>query len=202
MDLPVPISYRHIRKSKPKVNIYVPVVHLRDTMAQKKINDTIVEFLNRVLIELGFYEKGLVELISYFEIKTNERNILSLTLITYSFTGGAHGMTIAKSLTFNTETGQLYSLASLFKPGSGYVKVLSEKVGEKLKDWKTPLLDGFKGIRPNQDYYLADHSIVLYFQLYEISPYVAGFPYVPIPIWDLQQLINPEGPLDRLLPFA
>ena len=111
-------------------------------------------------------------------------------------------MTIIKSLAYDTTTGKSYSMANLFKPDSNYVQKLSYIVGEKIKKWETPLLDEFKGIRPNQDYYLADHSIVLYFQLYEISPYVAGFPYFPIPIWDLQDIIKPDGPLDRLLPFT
>lgn len=202
MNFPVYITYRFIRKAKPDVKIYVPVVHLRNAQVQKRINDQIVAVLNRVLIELGFFEESLEEMLSYFEVKTNERNVLSLSLITYSFTGGAHGMTIVKSLTFDTRTSESYSLASLFKPDSNYVQRLSDIVGEQIKEWETPLLDEFKGIRPNQDFYLADHTIVLYFQLYEITPYAAGFPYFPIPILDLQDIIKPEGPLDRLLSFT
>ncbi|MFC4410903.1 DUF3298 and DUF4163 domain-containing protein [Chungangia koreensis] len=202
MNVPVPISYRFIQKAKPDIKIYIPVVNLRNARVQNKINNEIVAVLNKILIELGYFESSLVELLSYFEIKTNERNILSLSLITYSFTGGAHGMTIVKSLTFDTRTGESYTLASLFKADSNYIQKLSDLVGEKIKKWETPLLDEFKGIRPNQDFYLADHSIVLYFQLYEISPYVAGFPYFPIALWGLQDIIKPEGPLDRLLPFT
>lgn len=201
MNLPVSISYRLIKRTKPNVNIYIPVVHLPNVGIERKINNEIIAVLNRVLIELGYFDTNLVEMLSYFEIKTNERKIISLSLITYSFTGGAHGLTIVKSLTFDISTGESFSLGSLFKPDSQSIQKLSAIVSEKIKQWETPLLDEFKGIRRNQDFYLADHSIVLYFQLYEIAPYVAGFPYFPIPLWDLQDIILPDGPLERLLPF-
>jgi len=140
-------------------------------------------------------------MIGEFEIKTNERGIFSLSLTVYSFTGGAHGMTIVKSLTFDVASGQQYELSDLFKPNSEYVSKLSSIIAGKIKDWETLLLEPFTTIRTDQDFYLADHALVIYFQLYEISPYVAGFPYFPIPILDIQDIIQPNGPLEKLLPF-
>lgn len=202
LNFPIKVRTKKVRTSSPKVNVYFPViVQLSNEDAQIKINQAIARVFNKLLVERGFFDTNLVEMQAYYEIKTNERNILSLSLIVYAFTGGAHGMTTIKSLTFDVTTGRQYTLKELFKPNSDYVKRLSDIIAVKLKEWNTPLLDGFKTIMPNQDFYIADHSLVIYFQLYEISPYVAGFPYVPIPIWDIQDIIKPDGPLDKLLSF-
>ena len=202
MDLPVAVGYRILQKETPKITVYYPfVVGLANQQAEIKINATIVDTLNKILIELGFHEANLQEMIGEFEIKTNERGIFSLSLTVYSFTGGAHGMTIVKSLTFDVASGQQYELSDLFKPNSEYVSKLSSIIAGKIKDWETLLLEPFTTIRTDQDFYLADHALVIYFQLYEISPYVAGFPYFPIPILDIQDIIQPNGPLEKLLPF-
>jgi len=184
------------------VKIYFPIVtSLPLPPIQKKINRHILKQLNTILIDQGFYNKNLVEMVGNYEIKTNERGFLSLSLTVYSFTGGAHGLTITKSLTFDITTGKQYTLEDLFKPTSDYVRVLSEIIEKKFIEWEVPLLDEFEGIRPDQDFYVADHSLVIYFQLYELTPYVYGFPYVPIAIKDIEEIILPNGILDKLLSF-
>ncbi|MBU0904866.1 MAG: DUF3298 and DUF4163 domain-containing protein [Firmicutes bacterium] len=202
MDFPVMIGHKHIFKRSPKISIYYPYVFgLPNLHAEYLINQKIVATLNAMVIELGFHDENLIEMVGEFEIKTNERQILSLTLTVYSFTGGAHGMTLVKALSFNVTTGKHYELKDLFLPGSDYVKQLSAIIKPKIAEWEIPILEEFTQIREDQDFYLADHSLVIYFQLYEISPFVAGFPYFPIPILDIQDIIQPKGPLEILLPF-
>lgn len=204
MDLPVSIVTKRLPHASPKVTVYYPVVvHLPNANVQSRINHAIVTTLNKLLVEQNFYDANLVELLANYEIKTNERGILSLNLIVYSFTGGAHGMTVINSLTFDTKTGKQYTLKELFKPGSDYEKRISAIITQRIKDWDIQLLDPpFKGIRSDQDFYIADTSLVIYFQLYEITPYVWGFPYFPIPILDLADIIQPDGPLDRMMAFT
>ena len=204
MDLPVSIVTKRLPHASQNVTIYYPVVvHLPNVNAQSRINHAIISTLNKLLVEQNFYNTSLVELLANYEIKTNERGILSLNLIVYSFTGGAHGMTVINSLTFDTKTGKQYTLKDLFKPGSDYEKRISAIITQRIKDWNIQLLDPpFKGIRSDQDFYIADTSLVIYFQLYEITPYVWGFPYFPIPILDLADIIRPNGPLDRMMAFT
>ena len=203
MQFPIPIRTKKIPNPSPNINIYFPAVHnLENPNAQSRINHTIVTLLNKILIEQSYYDPNLVEMQAYYEIKNNQRGILSLNLIVYSFTGGAHGMTIVKSLTFDTATGKQYSLNELFKEGSNYVKVLSTSIQKDIIKWKVELLDGFDEIRKDQDYYIADTSIVIYFQLYEITPYYWGFPYFPIPLLDLSDIIKPNSPLDKMMAFT
>jgi len=131
-----------------------------------------------------------------FEIKNNQRGILSILLIAMAEFGGAHPMTMAKSLTMDTATGELYSLNQLFSPG--YKEIINAEIRKQIKERNIPLLDGFKGISDDQEYYVSDHTIVIYYQLYELAPYAAGFPYFPIPLYLLSGVIPDNSPLDRL----
>ena len=202
MDLPVSIITKYVHKLSPQINVAYPVVtNLADQRLEKKINDVIIHTLNTMLIEQGFYNENLVEMIGHYEIKTNERGILSLSLLVYSFTGGAHGLTIVNSLTFDVITGKKFTLKDLFQQDSDYVRVLSDIISKKMTEWDVPLLEEFYAIRADQDFYLADHSIVIYFQVYELTPYVYGFPYFPIALKDIESIIRRDRPLDKLIAF-
>ena len=50
--------------------------------------------------------------------------------------------------------------------------------------------DGFKGISENQGFYISSGNIVIYFQVYEIAPYVTGIPefYIPVEKFDQKSL--------------
>lgn len=202
MKNPAVIETYHISNTKPKVDVYYPVItQLDDPKIQQKLNQVLFKEMNKMLEDNNYYDPSLVEMVATYEIKNNQRDLFSINLIVYSFTGGAHGMTYVKSLTFDTKTGRQYNLQDLFKPGSPYVQRISEYIRRHIQQWKTPVLEPFTKIKPDQDFYIADTSLVVYFQLYEISPYVAGFPYFPIPLLDLQDIIKPNSPADRMLPF-
>jgi hypothetical protein len=108
-------------------------------------------------------------------------------------------MTVIKSLTFDTTTGKTYKLAELFKPGSDYIEVLSDIIRLQIKERDIVLLEDFKGIAPDQDYYIADKSLVVYFQLYELTAYAYGIPFFPISVYELQDIIREDGPLGRMI---
>ncbi|MEJ8544291.1 DUF3298 and DUF4163 domain-containing protein [Brevibacillus borstelensis] len=139
---------------------------------------------------------GQTEMLGNYEIKSNERGIFSVTLSNYAYTAPmAHGMTFVKSLTADVQTGKIYPLRDLFKPGSAYVRVLSENIRQQIRRRQIPTLGPFGSIKPDQDYYLADKALVVYFQLYEIVPYYVGFPMFPIPVSDLESVASEQGPL-------
>ena len=166
-----------------------------------QINNAIFNLVNNITIQQGYFqEPALINVLGDFEIKTNERGILSLSIINYAYRfQAAHGMTIIKSLTFDIETGQSYQLNELFKPESDYLNILSEMVKKQVEERDLPIIDGFKPVRPDQDYYIADKALVIYYQLYEMTPYAYGFPYFPISVYDIQDIILEDGPLGRML---
>ncbi|PPA72294.1 DUF3298 and DUF4163 domain-containing protein [Jeotgalibacillus proteolyticus] len=203
MDLPVTIKTESLINPAANIRVHYPMVTgLNNPVTERMINTAIIEQLNRMLLDLGYHDQNLQEMVGFYEIKTNERRILSLLLIVYSYTGGAHGLTLSKSLSFNVDSGKQYALYELFKPNAPYVEKLSQIISKKINDWNIQLLEPFTQIRKDQDFYLADHSLVIFFQLYEITPYVAGFPYFPIPILNLTDIMSDTGPLPKLLPFT
>lgn len=197
-----PVRIETMTHRAPNVQIFFPqAAGLADREAQTRINRTIAaqtrELIRR---QLSAQIKGMTQMQGYYEIKTNERGVLSLIQVNYAYTPPmAHGMTFAGSLTFAVATGRPYALGDLFKPGSPYVARISEIVREQIRERDFPTLGEFTAIRPDQDYYIADKALVVYFQLYEIAPYAAGFPMFPISVYALQDMVAEGSPLGAML---
>ncbi|GFR37105.1 hypothetical protein PRECH8_04010 [Insulibacter thermoxylanivorax] len=186
---------------QPKLQAKVPIIrNVPSAAAEHAINQTIQNLYTAMIAETGYPQNPAVEVTSTYQIKTNERGVLSLSLIVYYFSGGAHGLTLQRSLTFDVQTGKSYNLSELFKPGAPYVERLSTIVREQIAARELPVFEPFNSIRPDQDYYIADKALVLYFQLYELVPYVYGFPYFPISVYQIQDLIDDNGPLGIMIP--
>jgi hypothetical protein len=198
IDQPVSIQTYQVLRDKLQL-LYPAVVNHQPSTAQLAINTAIVNAVNKQLREQGYPQNPMTDVTAHYELKTNERNVLSLSLWNYAFSGGAHGLTIQNALTFNTETGKSYTLQDLFKPGSDYVGKLSAIIQAELRTRDIPLLVEFKSIKPNQDFYIADKSLVIYFQVYELAAYVYGFLYFPISVYAIQDIIAEDGPLGKML---
>jgi hypothetical protein len=198
-QLPAGIHSQSI--TSPGTVIYYPIVFgLPNQNAEMQINRTIYHLVHLLQQEQKKVQTGTnMEMTGHYEIKTNERGILSLMLSNYAYSSPmAHGFTAARSLTFNVNTGKLYSLHELFKPGSNYAAILSSLAAEQVKQRNITLLHGFPIVGPNQEFYLADKTLVLFYALYAIAPYYFGFPMFPISLYELQSIAADKGPLDML----
>ncbi|WP_077324710.1 DUF3298 and DUF4163 domain-containing protein [Virgibacillus siamensis] len=199
MPVALPVNIEPVRISNgPQIQVIYPKVFgMRDRSMERFINQSIAhetqELINMQIEEMP---TTLVEMDGSFEIKNNQRNVLSLTLSNYAYHyHAAHGMTYIKSLTFDLDQRRQYSLSDLFKPGSNYVERLSELINEQIAERDIDTFENPVTIQPNQDFYIADKTLVIYFQLYEITPYVFGFPMFPISVYAIQDIINEDGPL-------
>ena len=197
---PVLLGTKLIQQQEKK--IYYPFVYgLPNKFVEYQINQEIYNMVNMLMEEQYNVQDTpeFVEMLGTYEIKTNERNILSILFSNYAiFYQAAHGLTLMKSLTIDVETGEVYQLEDLFKNGSNYVDILSTKVKEQINERDIPVFEPFTEIDPNQDFYIADKSLVLYFQLYELTPYAYGFPMFPISVYELENIITENGPLGRM----
>lgn len=191
----------YVLNNGPNQRVYYPqAVGMQNQQLERYINQAIVHQTQQLIQEqVGNMPSSVQEMLGTYELKNNQRQVLSLSLSNYTYHHqAAHGLTIIKSLTFDLEKGKLASLKDLFKPGSGYVGRLSSLIDEQIKQRDIPLLGEFTGIRPDQDFYIADKALIIYFQLYEITPYVYGFPMFPISVYDIQDMIDENGPLGRM----
>ncbi|MET3287489.1 UNVERIFIED_CONTAM: hypothetical protein ABID98_000059 [Brevibacillus sp. OAP136] len=199
-QLPTGIQTKSIT-SPPGTTVYYPqVTGLANRRVQERINEQILRATRELIHAQARYQTSRQpEMIGHYEIKTNERGLLSLTLTNYAISPHmAHGVTMMRSLTFNVNTGKQYALSDLFTPGSNYVQVISANVAAQIQKRNIPLLAPFQGIGPNQDYYLADKSVVIYFPPYTISPGYVGFPMFPISVYDLTDMAPDTSPISIL----
>src|SRR5690606_16015951 len=122
---------------------YPNVMGLPNKQIEYSINQEIYHTVMQMLEEQKKVQTGsYIEMTGGFELKNNQRGILSLTLSNYGYSYPmAHGFTILRGLTFDLNTGKLYQLGDLFKPGSAYEAVLTGMVKEQIKERELPVLD-------------------------------------------------------------
>lgn len=198
----LPVQLRTMMIQENGMEIYYPqVVDLPSRDVEQKINEEIFAHVQQLVHDQ--YQKqdtqSFEQMIGTYEIKTNERNVLSLSLTNYAYAPYfAHGLTLMKSLTFDTKTGKLYALKDLFQPNSDYERVLSDIIQKQIKEREIPLLGEFPGILPDQDFYIADKSLVVYYQAYEITAGYIGLPMFPISVYALENIVIEDGPLGRM----
>jgi hypothetical protein len=201
MAISFPVEIITQKITSPNLEVYYPKVRLSNPAVEQVINNAIYKLAYDLIAMQGYFKEPETGVLGWYEIKNNQRDILSLSLGTYGYLPpSAHGMTYIKSLTFDVRTGKIYSLGDLFEPGSDYVKRISDNIRVQIKERDIPLLDGFESIRPDQDYYIADNSIVVYFQQYEITPYYVGLPAFPVSIYSLEDIVLEGGPLSIMAP--
>ena len=136
------------------------------------------------------------EAIYNYKIAYNKNNILSIPLTMYEFTGGAHGLTSIKSFNYDLVKEKELKLEDLFKANSNYKEVINNHIKEEISKQPENYFqgqDGFSSIKDNQDFYISDEGIVIYFSLYDIAPYSSGIPMFTI-TWDeiIDYLENPN----------
>lgn len=199
-QLPVPLNTLKISSGQDKNVFYPKVIMKQNHPFEKTMNTAIVNQTQQLInLQIGSMPTTVVEMLGLYEIKNNQRQVLSLSFSNYTFhKHAAHGMTYIKSLTFDLEQEKICELKDLFKSDSDYIQRLSAVISQQIKQRDIPLLNEFTAIQPNQDFYVADKALVIYFQLYELTPYVFGFPMFPISLYDLQDIIDEKGPLGRL----
>ncbi|MCM2676739.1 DUF3298 and DUF4163 domain-containing protein [Alkalicoccobacillus plakortidis] len=197
--LPTQIVTRHMLS--PRLDIFYPeLTGLPTPHIQHELNQAINQQVHKMIKDSGYYEPPQdTTLTGGYEIKNNQRNILSLMNRLYYYSGGAHGMTVQETLTMNTANGKIYSLGDLFKGGVNYTQPLNKIIEAQIKARQLDLLNPFTGITADQKWYIADKSLVLFFDLYELQAYVYGFTYFPISVYGIQSIIRDDGPLGEMI---
>ena len=125
-----------------------------------------------------------------YRIKYNHNDMLSLILLDYQYTGGAHGTTIQKSYTFNLKTGMEYGLRDLFVKDMDYAGEFDKLIKKEIKARELFELTPFISIADEQPYYLDNSGVTVYFQQYEYFPYAAGIQAFTADYDTIKEFIN------------
>lgn len=119
------------------------------------------------------------ELNNKYTISYNNDKIISMYIDNYQYTGGAHGITIRKSYTIDLETGKSLEVKDLFNEAYDYNKVICSEINKQINEHPENFFKESQILKEKQcfkEFFLSDKGIVVYYQLYDIAPYVYGIP--------------------------
>lgn len=188
----------HERKFKPNRDylVYYPQIEgFTDKDIQAKVNRKLADMSGvKKIDENAQLESNYV---GDFEVPFYKNILVQIKLSAYDYPfGAAHGMPTKIYAHINLKTGTFYQLKDLFKPGSDYVKVLSDIIGLQIKydeQYSYVFPDAYKGISPDQPFFITENDLNIYFTPYEIAPYAAGFPTFKIPFARIMDIIDMQS---------
>jgi len=120
------------------------------------------------------------ELMKYLHVYSNKESKVTLMVLTYSFTGGAHGMETQEFFTVDLHKGSRIRLKDIFK--NGYEQKLAAMLTDKLHRMTSipanaRLTDnGYftDVIQPTENFYINPNGMGFVYNQYEIAPYSFG----------------------------
>ncbi|MGI6169891.1 MAG: DUF3298 and DUF4163 domain-containing protein [Christensenellales bacterium] len=217
MSCSVKKEFTHEGVTVLKFGAQYPQIRLeRNSAAQTRINahylntaDSFFQYARKVLWEQAIEAQQEAQKQGYpffaFEaqlsdaLTMNEDCTLSTYFDRYQYTGGAHGLTFRSSDNWSLDSGRRISMGSLFPRGVDYRKLVCEQIivlanqtmqqnpGIYFEEYKTLILEYFNPTSFN----LTPEGLMVYYQQYEIAPYVTGIVVFEI---DYEKLcIRPPG---------
>ena len=180
------------------VDMVIPVIEgMQDKQVEEKINRMLQNdaynfreglqadseiFATNAEKEGWKYNKYIAS--SYYIVHFHSKNILSVSVFYYQYTLGAHGHTLQKAYNINLKNGEIITLPNLLKDMENNKKLINQEIKRQIQLHPYIYFNGgeaFKSINDDQPFYIIEDGIVIFFGLYEISPYVYGIRYFKIP---------------------
>ncbi|OXM83579.1 stalk domain-containing protein [Paenibacillus rigui] len=192
----------------------IPVLSgMKDTRYQAEVNDIIERHAMEELAALeqqaqqdadeakqsGGYEFRPYGFDVRYEVKAagrpEEANRVSLKVMTYTYTGGANGMSRVDAYNFTNEAeAKPLTLRDLF--GDSYKQTIDGIIGQAIQAKPEDYFkDAFQGISDAQTFYVENGEAVIVFGKYEIAPGAAGNPEFRIPLAGGSSAAAPAGGL-------
>lgn len=133
------------------------------------------------------------------KVTLNKNGIISFITENYTYLGGAHGMTVWIPYTINAreENPHRLELRELFKTDEDYIDTINRLIDELVEAdpekysglWAEPHINA----EDNQEqFYLTDEDLVIFFPPYDLSYYAKGFIEFPIHRTELKGLLKEE----------
>jgi len=141
------------------------------------------------------------------QVLLNQPGIVTISISTYAFTGGAHGMSVTQYLVFDTVTGRQFALNDFF--AQGFEAQLDKLIERRFRQIRglseTDPLNGEKGglfenqIRHNDNFAVTGSGVRFLYNQYEIAPYAAGQIEIELPFNQLRDILKPLEAIKPLL---
>lgn len=174
---------------------------LVETTVDSFVQQTRGDFLN-AFMESGAPDTMMISSwtmdVSHTEYQHSEQ-VFSLKFDIYTYTGGAHGLTVFSTYTFDLEKGQVLTLDDLFLPESNPLETLAPLAQAALReqlgaDADIAWID--EGASPDpinySDFVLTEDALLIFFEPYQVVAYAYGPQTVTLPLADLATILRPE----------
>jgi hypothetical protein len=133
------------------------------------------------------------------EVLLDRPGIVTVSISSYAYTGGAHGMSVTQYLVFDAATGKQLGLADFLAQGfEAQLDKLIERRFRKMRGLsESEPLTGEKGllfdnaIRHNENFAVTGSGICFLYNQYEIAPYSAGQITIDFSFDDLKEILKP-----------
>ncbi|WP_186430584.1 DUF3298 and DUF4163 domain-containing protein [Clostridium sp. BSD9I1] len=199
-NTPISTTKINYKEDYIEVDLNIPTLNnLKDKNIQDKINKYILNSicdLKNKTEKLAKTDMNSSILTNPYTVQTTydvhyaNASFLSLTIMYYEYTGGAHGISYKLPYNFNLKTSENITLGKLFKPTTNYIDLINKEIQLQINKKNSvpgaiPITE-FKTISNTQPFYIDGSNLVIYFQPYEIGPYVLGIQEFPIPLRKLR----------------
>jgi hypothetical protein len=142
-----------------------------------------------------------------YQVTLATANLVSISFgVSTYYEGAAHGNHHTIPFNYDLAAGRSLALKDLFKPGSNYLKLISDYAIAHLKKKFAPDADEEwiqKGAGANEENYrswnITRRSLVVTFDPYQVVYYAAGPQEITIPYSVLRNAVDPAGPLAALI---
>jgi hypothetical protein len=132
----------------------------------------------------------MFEALSVYNITYNQNDLLSLYYDHYTYSGGAHGITIRASDTWSLNKGCRIGLYQLCSDPERMRRLILDRINEQIaaqiKSGEGMYFDDYAKLTAEnfnpENYYLTPEGIVVYYQQYDIAPYASGIPEFIVPL--------------------
>lgn len=174
----------------------------RNAEFEKMINESIIKDINGALVSFdtmvsesdGNIRMGnrcMLELKQL--VKNNDRDFISVIEEHYVYTGGAHGSTAWYPRNIDTSACKTVLLSDLFKDDS-YKGELNRQIDIILESNKETYSDLWvhPKITSEENFYISDGKLVIFYPPYDLSYYARGFVEFPIKLDDIEGYLKDE----------
>jgi hypothetical protein len=148
----------------------------------------------------SYYESGYT-----IELASNDLVSINFGVSTY-YEGAVHGNHNSLVFNYDLKAGRTLNLATLFKPNSDYLGVISGYAIKALMKEMAPDPDAEwiqKGAGASEENYkswnITRQGLKVTFDPYQVASYAEGPHEVVIPFAVLKNVIDPNGPLARMI---
>ena len=166
--------------------IATEVENLKNKYAKDIAADDTSEFLGE--------SNNNIEYAMTYEVKKSSDAVVSVLLSIFSYTGGAHGHTVYKAVNFDLNSATSIDMQYVTGvPSEEYLPFIREYIINKMKNEPDDTYfstddDAISDSSIQEQFYITESGITVFFQEYEIASYASGIQKFEIPYNELIKL--------------